>query len=73
MIKKEFCLKDIAELLETNVPMSHYNTFGVLVEISKPIRRAKGEKFKTVLRVIDSSFNYKMSIENKNINLTKFV
>ena len=60
-------------MLEVDVPISHYNTFGIIIEIQKPVRKAKGEKFKTVVRVIDGSFNYKMSIENKHINLTKFI
>ena len=36
-------------MLEVDVPISHYNTFGIIIEIQKPVRKAKGEKFKTVV------------------------
>ena len=60
-------------MLRVDTPLSHYNTFGIIVEIQRPVRKAKGEKFKTMIRVIDGSFNYKMAIDNKSIHLTKFV
>lgn len=58
-IKKELSIADIIEKIGIESDLSHFNIFGVVVDVSEPKRRNEGEKFKTVIRVLDPSFNYK--------------
>lgn len=59
-IKKEHCIAEILEKISNDEDVSHFNIFGVIVDVSETKRKNEIEKFKTVLRVVDPSFYYKI-------------
>ena len=63
---------DIVEKLDRDETVSHFNIFGVVVDVSQTKRSSPSSQFKTVLRVIDPSFHYKKSLQSQRVKHGKF-
>ena len=69
-LNREFTLGEIAEKPEVK---DLRLTFGVVIDVTEPIKYEDKSNYITKLKIIDPSFNYKAEIKNKNVKFHKFV
>ncbi len=69
-LKNETTLSAIAE--DPSVS-NHFLLYAIVIDISEPYKKEDNKNYTTKLKVIDPSFNYKMSISNPSLKFHKFV
>ena len=69
-LNREYTIGEIAEYPDTKELKL---TFGVVIDVTEPIKYEDKSNFITKLKIIDPTFNYKAEIKNKNIKFHKFI
>ena len=69
-LNREYTLGEIAEYPSTKELKL---TFGVVIDVTEPIKYEDKQNYITKLKIIDPTFNYKAEIKNKDIKFHKFV
>lgn len=69
-LNREYTLGEIAEYPKIK---DLRLTFGVVIDVTEPIKYEDKQNYVTKLKIIDPSFNYKAEIKNRDIKFHKFV
>jgi hypothetical protein len=69
-LNREYTLGEIAEYPGTKELKL---TYGVVIDVTEPIKYEDKHNYITKLKIIDPTFNYKAEIKNKDIKFHKFV
>jgi hypothetical protein len=69
-LNREYTLGEIAEYPGTKELKL---TYGVVIDVTEPIKYEDKSNYITKLKIIDPTFNYKAEIKNKEIKFHKFV